>query len=281
MFNNHSNTKKNTLARTVIMPILALVFGGLAWASLSFDNISTYTNTDSEKINRTYQVNWVTTSRMNVEDLNVYTPFPLADAMREEVEGLQTVAQVQLLGKGFLRAGNHPALRLDEIVFAEPQLLDIFEFKAMKGNLNGTLSSPNQVALSQSTAKRLFGETHPIGETIYFNNDISLTVTSIFEEPKASTYASAQALISFATLNEDILGEFPMDTWTDERKAQTYVVLEKNQTNKPINIALEKIARKYTHKTTHLSADNTFVLQSFKDIYKAPKSLLNRLITMK
>lgn len=281
MFANHSNIKTSTLAQTVIVPILALVFGGLAWASFSHNHESMETNTYSEKINRTYQVNWVTTSRMAVEDHNIYTPFPLAAAMRTEVEGLETVAQVQLFGNGFLQTGNNPALRLNEIAFAEPQLLDIFEFKAMKGNLNGTLSSPNQVALSQSTAQRLFGNSNPIGQTIHFNNDIDLVVTSVFAEPETGTYATAQALISFATLNDEILGEFPMDSWTDERKAQTYVVVNENQTISPINTELEKIARKYTHKTSRLSADNTFVLQAFKDIYKAPKSLLDRLITMK
>lgn len=281
MFTNHSNTKKSTLTKTVIVPMLALVFGGLAWASFFYNNDSTASDIYSEKINRTYQVNWKTTSRMNVEDHNVYTPFPLATAMRTELEGLETVAQVQLFGKGFLQTGNKPALRLNELAFAEPQLLDIFEFKAMKGNLKGTLSSPNQVALSQSTAKRLFGSANPIGQVIHFNNDIDLTVTSVFAEAEAGTYATAQALISFRTLTAEILGEFPMDSWTDERKAQTYVVLEKNQTTSSINGGLEKIARQYTHKTSRLSAENTFVLQAFKDIYQAPKTLLNRLITMK
>lgn len=281
MFNKQSTIQMSTFAQSSTFAVLMMVFGTFAWASCFNDDLSENTNTYSEKIHRTYQVNWITTSRMSLEDSNDYTPFPLATAIQEEVTGLETVAQVQLFGKGFLQTGNHPAVRLDEIAFAAPELLDVFEFTTIDGDLRQALSTQNEVALSESTAKRLFGGTNPIGQTIQFNRQLSLTVTSIFEDSSNGAYATAQALISFASLNEAVLGGFPMDTWTDERKGQVYVVTEKNQAITSINNQLEKIARTYTHKTSHLSAKNTFVLKAFKDIYQTSKTLLKNGFAMK
>lgn len=281
MFNKLSIIQMSTFAQSSIFAVMMMVFGTIAWTSCFNYDLSDKTNMYSEKAHRTYQVNWIATSRMSVEDSNDYTPFPLAMAIQAEVEGLETVAQVQLFGNGFLQTGNQPAVRLDEIAFATPELLDVFEFNTIDGDLQHALTTQNEVALSESTAKRLFGNNNPIGQTIHFNRQLDLTVTSVFEDPKHGAYATAQVLISYASLNEDILGGFPMDTWTDERKGQVYVVTKKNQVITPIHTQLEKIARTYTHKTSHLSADNTFVLKAFKDIYQAPKTLLKNGFAMK
>ncbi len=77
-----------------------------------------------------------------------------------------------------------------------PKLLDIHLLEGDVSDLN----EPNVVFLSQSTAKELFGDQHPINQTISINNKASVKVTGVYEDfPSNSSFNEILYLASFQT----------------------------------------------------------------------------------
>lgn len=80
--------------------------------------------------------------------------------------------------ESFLRLGGQSVnyISIDQVkhdpislVATDPSLPDFFPYKVIKGNLNEALTHPDKLALTEQTARKLFGKTDPIGKIIYFN----------------------------------------------------------------------------------------------------------------
>lgn len=80
--------------------------------------------------------------------------------------------------ESFLRLGGQSVnyISIDQVkhdpinlVAVDPSLPDFFPYKVIKGNLNEALTHPDKLALTEQTARKLFGKTDPIGKLIYFN----------------------------------------------------------------------------------------------------------------
>ena len=91
---------------------------------------------------------------------------------------------------------------------SDPSYFDIFNYPLLKGNKETVLAEPYSIVLSQSFAKKLFGNENPLQKTISAFQDgreAVLTVTGIMEDvPKTAHYRNS-FLISYETEK----------TWTD------------------------------------------------------------------
>jgi len=54
------------------------------------------------------------------------------------------------------------------VFFADSSFLKIFDFKLKTGNPKDALSNPFSVLLTETTAKKYFGDKDPIGKTLSF-----------------------------------------------------------------------------------------------------------------
>lgn len=71
--------------------------------------------------------------------------------------------------------------------FADPESLEVFSWRMIKGDPESALQDPYSIILTQTTVSKYFGEDDPIGKTMNFNNTIDLKVTGILEDvPKNS-----------------------------------------------------------------------------------------------
>ena len=94
----------------------------------------------------------------------------------------------------------------------------------MSGNLENTLSQPNQVALTQSASEKLFGPNSPIGQRIRLDNMLDLEVTAVIADLPSNTSLPANMLISFASITEEFL-DMPLDDWGFSIEGCTFVKL--------------------------------------------------------
>ncbi len=71
---------------------------------------------------------------------------------------------------------------------AEPDFFRYFNFKLIQGDTATVLSAPNNVVITESTAKKIFGEANPMGEVLKVSGNMSYSwiVTGVIEDPKNS-----------------------------------------------------------------------------------------------
>ena len=92
-----------------------------------------------------------------------YTSGALAGALERDFPEVEKAVRVMLL---------FPDVRLEKKKFemgvcvADPELFEIFDFPFVRGNLETAFPNPNAIAITESSAKRLFGDEDPIGKTI-------------------------------------------------------------------------------------------------------------------
>ncbi|MFC4722791.1 ABC transporter permease [Geojedonia litorea] len=74
----------------------------------------------------------------------------------------------------------------DRILFADPSFFEIFSFNLLSGNAETVLDAPNKIVLTQSMAKKYFGNESPINKTITVIGK-EMTVAGVCEDtPKNS-----------------------------------------------------------------------------------------------
>ncbi|MEB0178328.1 ABC transporter permease, partial [Undibacterium sp. CCC3.4] len=74
-----------------------------------------------------------------------------------------------------------------KLTTADASLIEVFGIKPVEGDLLVALSRPNALALTVSTARRLFGDTHALGKYVHIKNDTFLVSAIISDTPDNST----------------------------------------------------------------------------------------------
>lgn len=110
---------------------------------------------------------------------------------------------VRLLnGQAVVRYGDQQFSE-KRFVYADSSLFNIFSFRRLKGNPQQALAGPNLVVLSESTARKYFGNEEPAGKTLRVNTGRSnkdFTVTGVVQDCPANSQIKYDLLASLTTL---------------------------------------------------------------------------------
>ena len=123
----------------------------------------------------------------------------LADAF-PEVEGFTRIKAPLVSWQVTYMEGDR---RFNEpgFYFADPGILDLFDFRLVRGDANTALNAPNTVVVTESTAARYFGSDEALGKVIRLDNTYDLTVTGVMEDVPRNSHMTFGFLGSFETLN--------------------------------------------------------------------------------
>ncbi|HEV8272102.1 MAG TPA: ABC transporter permease [Chitinophagaceae bacterium] len=136
------------------------------------------------------------------------------------------------------------------ILVTDPSIFDIFSYKLTTGDARSVLNEPFTVVLTQSTAKKYFGDKDPIGQTllIYMNDSTGkgaqYTVTGLMSDPPKNAHFTFNMLASFKTVevaNPDVL---TVDGWGDI-SYYTYLLLKKGVDQKAFSNKISQFYAKY------------------------------------
>jgi putative ABC transport system permease protein len=81
---------------------------------------------------------------------------------------------------------------------ADSTVFDVFDYKLLKGDKKTALREPFSIVLTESMAKKYFGNEDPVGETIKMDYD-NYKVTGIMEDVPENSHFRFSNLISFST----------------------------------------------------------------------------------
>ena len=93
------------------------------------------------------------------------------------------------------------AYREEDLLYADSSLFEMFSFDLLAGDPATALAAPFSVVLSEETAKRIFGDANPLGETLRWNNRDELLVTGVVQSPPANSHLQFSSLISFSSFS--------------------------------------------------------------------------------
>jgi putative ABC transport system permease protein len=156
---------------------------------------------------------------------STFTPVPLAAAIYDEFPEVEQITRLLVRPQRTIRISDEKTLTEDRFFYADSNFFRIFSFRLIEGDPNTALLHPGSIVLTESAAKRYFGDENPIGKTLLEDNRNTFTVSGIVEDIPGNSHFRFNALASFNSLPwHDIIDWF-------SRSAQTYVLIDESATS--------------------------------------------------
>jgi putative ABC transport system permease protein len=114
----------------------------------------------------------------------------------------------------------------EDIFFTDNSVFKIFTLPLVSGDPKSALKVKNSVVITESIAKKYFGNEDPIGKLIIFNNEYNATVTGVLKNIPENSHFTFNMLLSFETLGSWL--EKAMEHWLLNIHNYTYLLLQKN-----------------------------------------------------
>jgi len=107
-------------------------------------------------------------------------PLPLYEALKTANSNIKTTA---VAGWGFDRLLTVDETRLiQDGYYVSDEFLEMFEFPLIAGDASKVLDELNSIVITESLAKKLFGDEDPLNQTILVSDESSMQVTGILKD---------------------------------------------------------------------------------------------------
>jgi len=127
---------------------------------------------------------------------------PFAPAAAREIPGVKSFVRISSSRVGYASVDGE-SYKLENIHHADSTFFQIFSFRLIAGDPQAMLRNPFSLVLTQSSARRLFGEKNPLGALVTLDGKGPYIITGIAEDPPANSSIQFSSLISFSTLYQD------------------------------------------------------------------------------
>ncbi|HEY9488328.1 MAG TPA: FtsX-like permease family protein, partial [Chryseosolibacter sp.] len=169
--------------------------------------------------------------------------------------------------------GQVPVLKLDDdeyfednFIFAEPSFLEIYGFRFIKGDRKKALHGPNELLLTETAAKKYFGDTDPIGKRIKMNDLVDLEVIGVIEDLPGNTHLNFDMIGSFETFKTFFNDPTFFDTQWVWVAAWMYFTVEDEAEAQKVSEGLPRFVK--AHFPESLSDDGVVLrMQKANDIH--------------
>jgi putative ABC transport system permease protein len=127
---------------------------------------------------------------------------PMGPTLKEEYPEVKNFVRIDDQ-KDVILVYNQKKVELPGILWTDANFLDMFDFPLLEGERSSVLSESNTLVLTQKSAKTIFGDAEPLGQTVtYYGRDtLALKVTGILADLPANSHMQFDALFAFNTDN--------------------------------------------------------------------------------
>ncbi|MBB3842055.1 putative ABC transport system permease protein [Runella defluvii] len=229
---------------------------GMAGGILIFLFISYHLSTDRhhQKFDRIFRI----VVDLHLEDGSVETypeaPLPMAKVLRDEfsqVEQATSLKTLRELTVSFPSSKNGSSQRFLEQntgALIESEWFDVFDYQWLKGNPKTSLREPNTVVLTETWAKKYFGNEDPIGKVLDLNHLTKVKVTGVLADPPRTTNNDVQLFISMGTFSHLLPDQNLNDWWALNSTDRVYLTLKNPSSAAQVAAAFPALAQKHYGK---------------------------------
>ena len=135
---------------------------------------------------------------------------------------------------------NHQQFTEDHVVEADSSFFNFFSVPVLKGDPKNLLNASHRVVLSESTAKRIFGNENPIDKPIRIGSDtVRFIITGVMADIPQNSHFEANLLRSFMTNPRS------KETVWMSNSFSTYLLLKPNSSYKSVDSKFPELVKKY------------------------------------
>jgi putative ABC transport system permease protein len=167
-------------------------------------------------------------------------PYSMGDAMVQDLPEVLTCTRAFKIGGEFVMIYEDRTFKENYAAFADSTFFEFFGIPILEGDPKQILSMPNGIALSESTARKYFGEQDPLGKNLTIPlNDQKLTVTGVFKDIPDHSHMKFDIIASIKATGLDQAPNFISFS------VFTYIKLKKDTPPSAIEVKLPMLVDRY------------------------------------
>ncbi|MEO7120942.1 MAG: ABC transporter permease, partial [Ginsengibacter sp.] len=197
-----------------------------------------------------------------------YTPvtqYPLATALRVAMPDEKLISQIHYQANSLVSFSNKK-FKEEKIIFADSVFPRLFPLKVKQGSIERALAEPGFAILTETTARKFFGNTDPIGKRFKMANLIDLQVAAVVGDAPSNTHLPYNMLLSFSNLRPEFIGGLPLNQWGVSSQGFVYVGLKNKNEIKHTETELNILAKDHLNEEKQ-GQITTLSLQPLADIH--------------
>ena len=235
-------------------------------------------NYDSFQENRDRLFRITSTAYRNGElrGKDMLTGYALGPLMKDQIPEVKTSIRTHPMYGGCIlsyqpKSGDPVALFEENLQFVDSTFLHAFTYNAIQGDLKTALNNPTSIVITQSAAKKYFGDQDPMGKELSLVGWISgdLEVTAVIEDVPQNSHFQFDFLIPIHNLLRS--GQYTRDDGWGWNNFVTYVELNPQADITATNEKLNDLFMKY--RAEDLARSNSKVdlsIQPIEEIHLTP-----------
>lgn len=272
MFSNYIKIALRTVRRKLVYSLINVVglSAGLLCVVFIYNWVNDELSYDSH-IPHADQVYRVVAEAGTGEDRwhQTVTSLPLGTTMKDMFP--EVVEQVRLDKNDALVQQGDVGYVEDYIVLTDPSFFDVFGYHLLQGNEKTALSNPYQVVLTETMAKKYFGDENPMGQTLKIfqydpdGNGMDYEVTGVIADPPKNSHFTFNMLASMSTIASIDANE--LDNWGNN-SYHTYVKLKEGASVSALEAKLpDMVGKNMAEMIEEYDLFYRFYLQPVKSIH--------------
>lgn len=124
--------------------------------------------------------------------------FAVGNSFKDVIPEIEDYVKVVGNDKVIAEINNQP-LKIEKVFFASSSFFKIFTYPLLAGDEKKALTEPFTAAISETTARTLYGNTNAVGKVLKLNRNRNYTITAVFKDAPANTQLKPDILLSYAT----------------------------------------------------------------------------------
>jgi ABC-type antimicrobial peptide transport system permease subunit len=202
------------------------------------------------------------------------TPKSIAPILKENYSAVEDASRYRDFR--FLLTVGDKSINSDG-AYADSGFIKMFGFPMLQGDPALALAGPNDIVLTDQTAKRLFGSRDPMGRIVRINNSDEFTVSGVLKDLSSTTSFHFDYLVPWLFMTHQ--------GWNDEQNwgnnsVYTYVLLRHGVSEAAFNTQVENITRQHSNVTAKVFGEPMTRLHLYGTV-KNGKLVADQLVTVR
>ena len=193
--------------------------------------------------------------------------YGVGNAFKYAIPEIEDYVKVVKSGRVTTEVNNQP-LKIEKVFFTNNSFFSIFTYPLISGNITTALKEPFTVALSETTARKIFGSTDVVGKSLLLNRNNNYAITAVYKDAPVNTQLKPDILLSYATFIKLNAPDNNPETAWEWDGCLTYLLLRKSVDPAIVENKFPPIAEKFVGADMKkFNASVTYLLQPLKDIH--------------
>jgi putative ABC transport system permease protein len=236
----------------------------------------------------TYRLGVTFTNREGQEFDNTTSPGFLTRQLKDTRPEVELISRINYIGypTSLHHKPTDKIILTEEIKWAEGNFNQIIDFDLVKGNEEKIFENQNSIVLSETGARRIFGDEDPLGEIITVKHnfatngkEIDVTVTGVYRDFPSNSHFKPKYIINvnaFRSIVENFDNYLEGSRFQELNFFENYFVVKAGTDVRPIEETLKTLCSQMVEADSGISAQGfkmTPFLVRMSDLHFDPKNL--------